>query len=101
MITKRYDKTKDEVDVTFQTHAGEVKGVSVWCDANDWQPVAMNPMGGGTWKARLHLPVDSEIQFRDLASGGAWINDEVAAAYVPNDHGTENCVVRTMRPQSP
>ncbi len=61
----------------------------------------MNHMGEGTWKVKLRLPVDSEIQFRYLASGGAWINDEAADAYVPNDHGTENCVVHTMRTESP
>ena len=36
MVIERYYKTKGEVDVTFRTHAGEVKGVSVCHDADDW-----------------------------------------------------------------
>ena len=100
-MIERYYKTKGEVDVTFRTHAGEVKGVSVCRDADDWQPVAMNLLGDGTWKVKRRLPIAIEFQFRYLASGGGGINDEAAdASYVLNDHGTENSVVRTMRLES-
>lgn len=61
----------------------------------------MNLLGDGTWKVRRSLPVESEFQFRYLASSGGGINDEAAdASSVLNDHGTEIFVVRTMRLES-
>ncbi len=101
MLKKRFFKTKDEVDVTFETTiAHDVEGVSVLCDIKDWTPVEMRRVGDA-WKARMRLPVDRHVQYRYLASGGWWLNDEAADAYVANEYGTDNSVVDTHRPLAP
>lgn len=98
MITKRYFKTKDEVEVTFELSIpDDVDGVSVLCDATDWVATPMR-RAKGAWRARLRLPVDQHIQFRYLASGGVWITDDGADGYVDNPHGGQNSVVDTYRP---
>jgi len=98
MIKKRFFKTRDDVEVTFETSVAEpVEGVSVVCDALDWTPVPMR-LVGGAWKARVRLPVNRSVQFKYLASGGVWFNDTEADAYFNTDHG-ENSVVDTHRPQ--
>lgn len=98
MIEKRYFKTKDEVEVTFATSIpANVEGVSVLCDAFEWNPAPMNRVGA-TWKARVRLPLDRAVQFRYLASGGWWLNDDAADAYEVDGQGTVNSVVHTHRP---
>ena len=98
MITKRFFKTKDEVEVTFDISIPEeVEGVSVVCDATEWKSVSMRPVAG-RWRARVRLPVDKQVQFRYLASGGIWITDGDADGYFEDDHGNRNAVVDTHRP---
>ena len=98
MIKKRYFKTKDEVEVTFAASIpAEVEGVSVVCDALRWDPAPMK-LVGKTWKARVRLPLNQAVQFRYLASGGWWLNDDAADAYEPDERGTVNSVVFTHRP---
>lgn len=97
MIKKRFFKTRDEVEVTFSTSApGRVEGVSVVCDALDWGPQPMK-LVGDTWKVRIRLPVDRQIQFRYLAPGGWWLNDDEADSYFTDEQGTVNSVVDTTR----
>ena len=97
MIKKRYFKTKDNVEVTFATSLpGDVEGVSLLCDALEWNPEPMKKVGD-TWTARVRLPLDRSVHFRYLASGGWWLNDDSADGYVSNDHGTTNSVVHTYR----
>lgn len=96
MIKKRFFKTKDEVDVTFRTSLGQdVEGVSMVCDAHDWQPIQMKSSGKRNWQLRTRMPVDQVVQFRYLASGGLWFNDDGADEYVPNAFGGDNSVVNT------
>ena len=59
MISKRYFKTKDEVDVTFKTSTvGPVEGVSLLCDFNGWNPIPMRAITKRTWKKTVRLPID-------------------------------------------
>ena len=98
MIKKRFFKTKDEVEVTFDIAIPEeVEGVSVVCDATGWEGVPMRSVAGG-WRARLRLPIDRHVQFRYLASGNLWITDDAADWYVDDAHGNQNGVVDTHRP---
>ena len=97
MIKKRFFKTKDEVEVTFAASVpAEVEGVSLVCDAFDWDPSPMK-LVGKTWKARVRLPLDRSVQFRYLATGGWWLNDDGADAYESDARGTVNSVVHTYR----
>lgn len=96
MLTKRYFKTRDDVDITFHVYAGSVDSASVCLDQDGWIPVAMRHAGRGIWKVKLRLPADREIQFRYLATAGLCINDDTAAGYVPNGFGSDNSVVSTI-----
>lgn len=99
MIKKRFFKTKDEVDVTFRTSVDdEVEGVSMVCDAHDWQPMQMKRSGKRIWQLRTRLPIDQVVQFRYLASGGLWFNDDGADEYIPNAFGEDNSVANTAKP---
>lgn len=96
MIKKRFFKTKDQVEITFQLKFDDkVEGVSMVCDAHDWHPMPMRHKGKGTWQLRTRFPVDRVVQFRYLASGGRWLNDDDADGYVPNGMGGDNSIVVT------
>lgn len=96
MFTKRFFKTKDEVEVTFQVDRSDVGSVDWCCEATDWQPVAMErAKGKGPFKLKVRLPKDRAVQFRYLLDGSEWENDEAADDYWPNEYGTDNSVVLT------
>ena len=64
-------------------------------DFNDWSAGA-TPLvkdSAGVWSVELPLAAGREYQYRYLANGTEWHNDWAADAYVPNEHGTDNCVV--------
>lgn len=98
MITKKFLEG-DEVEVTFGVDIeADVEGVSLLCEATDWEPIPMEKAEDGGWSVQVRLPADQEIQYRYLASGGIWLNDDAADAYVDGGHGSDNCVVDTHRP---
>ena len=98
MLKKRFLKSKNLVQVTFYTaaalNANEVRLVG---DFNDWDETAtpMKALKDGRFKIILELDPDSEFQFRYLVNGDEWHNDWEADQYVPNPHGSDNCVVCT------
>jgi len=94
MLKKKYLKTKDEYEVTFQlpTNAEEVVLV---CEANGWEPVVMKK-GKDAYTAKLRLPANGSYQYRFLVNNTEWVNDDAADKYVPNEHGTTNSVVETF-----
>jgi hypothetical protein len=93
LIKKRLFNTKDEVEVTFEVSVpNDIESVSVLCDAADWNPMAMRRVGDA-WRARMRLPLDRHLEYRYLASGGLWLNDDDADGY-----GSDNSVVDTHRP---
>jgi hypothetical protein len=93
MLKKKYVKTKDEYEVTFELPT-EAKEVALVCEANGWQPVAMKK-SKNTFATKLRLPANGRFEYRFLVDNGQWINDDAADAYVPNEHGTVNSVVET------
>jgi 1,4-alpha-glucan branching enzyme len=97
MLTKKYFKTKDEVEVTFEFGHVPAEEVTLVCDGADWAPVEMKKSKDGSFKAKLRLPVDGQFQFRYLLDGQRWENDEAADAYVANEYGGDNSVVYTAR----
>ena len=96
MISKRYFKTKNEVEVTFQAPAWVEHTAEVVTEATGWQPVAMrrSDRGRGPFRAKIRIPKNATIQFR-YRLDGRWENDEAADDYWPNDFGSHNGVVRT------
>lgn len=93
MLKKKYVKSKDEYEVTFElpSEAGEV---SLVCEANGWQPVAMKK-SKGTFTAKLRLPANGRYQYRYLINNSEWVNDDAADGYAANEHGSTNSVVET------
>ena len=98
MLKKRFLKSKNVVQVTFYTaDALDAESVCLVGDFNDWDELAapMNPLKDGRFKIVLELAPDCEFQFRYLVNGSEWHNDWDADQYVPNPHGSDNCVVTT------
>jgi 1,4-alpha-glucan branching enzyme len=96
MLNKRFFKTKDEVEVTFEFSHKPAETVALVGEFNNWQPVEMKKIKKtGAFKTKLRLPKNSQFQFRYLVNGSEWENDDAADAYWQNEHGTDNSVVDT------
>lgn len=96
MLTKKFFKTKDEAEVTFEFSREGVESVSLAGDFNDWQPVAMTYSKKlKTFRTKIRLPKDSDFHFRYFIDNSEWENDHAADKYLPNEFGTENSVVST------
>jgi len=97
MINKRFFKTKDEVEVTFELDAPDVaSNVAIVADFLDWQPQPMKKVPkSSTFKFKTRLPKDCSYQFRYLLDEEQWVNDPQADQYIPNGFGEDNCLVST------
>ena len=96
MLKKKYFKTKDECEVTFELDSVDAESVALVTDVNGWQPVPMaKRQKDGVYYAKMRLPKESKFQFRYLVDGDSWINDSAADAYTANEFGGENSVVIT------
>ncbi|HSH04065.1 MAG TPA: isoamylase early set domain-containing protein [Anaerolineae bacterium] len=95
MLKKKFFKTKDECEVTFEVAPEGAEEVALLIDAKEWEPISMKKLKSGTFKTKVRLPKDGEFQFRYLVDNSDWLNDEEADSYVTNEHGSENCVVST------
>ena len=97
MIVKKFFKTKDDCEVTFE-YANESAGeVALVGDFNDWEPIAMKQAkkAGSPFRVKVRMPKNGEYQFRYYVDGSYWANDEGADAYWPNEFGDTNSVVNT------
>ncbi|GAA5645847.1 MULTISPECIES: isoamylase early set domain-containing protein [Vibrio] len=97
MINKRFFKTKDEVEVTFelpQELAGD--SVALVADFLQWQPIEMTRVAKSKcYKYKTRLPKDGEFEFRYLIDNERWVNDPHADNYKPNGFGEDNSTVVT------
>lgn len=95
MITKRFFKTRDDVEVTFQIDAHGAETAALVTDIHDWQPQPMrrSARGRGPFRCKLRVPRDRSVQFRYLLDDDRWENDDAADAYWPNALGSDNSVV--------
>ncbi len=96
MVKKKFFKTSEECEVTFEVNNEDVQEVVLVGEFNGWTPVAMKPAKNGPFRTKIRLPKDGRYQFRYLADGQNWLNDEAADAYWPNEHGSENSVIFTF-----
>ncbi|WP_117236186.1 isoamylase early set domain-containing protein [Vibrio maerlii] len=97
MFKKRFFKTKDEVEVTFQwTKEDDISSVAICGDFSDWQPVAMKLNRQKVFTYKTRLAKDSSFQFRYLINEETWENDHQADDYVWNGLGSDNSVVTTF-----
>lgn len=95
MLKKKYFKTKDEVEVTFEFDANGAENVALVCEHNGWEPIQMKQTKKGPFRTKIRLPKESEFQFRYLVDEQSWQNDEAADAYRANEHGGDNSVIST------
>lgn len=96
MLKKRFFKTKDEVEVTFEWPQDNETSVAIAGDFNNWEatPLKLNKKNKA-FTLKLRLAKDSSFQFRYLIDGENWVNDDSADDYVRNSFGTDNSLVST------
>ena len=98
MLNKRFFKTKNEAEVTFEFSHPDAEDVCLLGEFNDWQPVPMKLNKKlCVFKCKQRLPVDKEFHFRYLINGKQWDNDHQADGYQANNFGSENSIVNTQR----
>ncbi|HMQ53959.1 MAG TPA: isoamylase early set domain-containing protein [Anaerolineae bacterium] len=98
MITKKFMKSKPEVQVTFELPGNiEASEAALVGEFNNWDSAA-NPLSKtkGVWKTTLKLETGKEYQFRYLVNGSEWYNDDAADKYVANNIDGENSVLVAM-----
>ena len=98
MLKKRFFKTKDECEVTFEYAGSEASEVVLVGEFNDWKPIPMKKAkkAGSPFRAKVRLPKNGRFQFRYFVDQQTWANDEAADAYWPNEYGESNSVVSTF-----
>ncbi len=98
MISKKFFKTKEECEVTFEYEGNSAKKVQLVSSANNWEPITMKKRKkDGVFYTRVRVPNNSEIQFRYLLDGSTWVNEPEADALVANEHGSQNGVIDTTK----
>lgn len=95
MLNKKFFKSKEECEVTFEVSPEQANKVALVSDFNGWQPVEMKKSKEGGFRAKVRMPKNGQYQFRYLVDNEVWVNDEAADAYWPNEHGSQNSVVFT------
>ncbi|WP_261818072.1 isoamylase early set domain-containing protein [Vibrio gallicus] len=96
MLKKRFFKTKDEVEVTFEWPKSDEQSISIAGDFTDWQPVAMKySKAKKAFNFKTRFPKEEQFQFRYLINGEVWENDPKADGYAPNSLGSDNSVLST------
>ena len=97
MLTKKYFKTKEEADVTFEFSRDDVTSVSLFAEFNEWQPILMKfNKKEKAFRTKVRLPKNTSFQFRYLLNDAEWENDYKADQYLPNVFGGEDSVVITQ-----
>lgn len=98
MLKKRFFKTKDEVEVTFEVSQNHWESAHVAGEFNNWKPEPMTLVKkSGLFKYKTRLPKEQKVQFRYLFNKHQWANDPQADDYVANDFGSDNGVVLTSK----
>jgi len=97
MLKKRFFKTKDDCEVTFEYDASNAQMVALVTEFNDWKPLPMTKAqkAGSPYRVKIRLPKEGEYQFRYFVDQSLWVNDPGADAYWANEYGESNGVVNT------
>ncbi|PMH43195.1 1,4-alpha-glucan branching protein [Vibrio sp. 10N.286.49.B3] len=98
MINKRFFKTKDEVEVTFELKDVKADSVAIAADFLGWEATPMKKLAKGTtFKFKTRLPKNEQFEFRYLINEQEWVNDAHADSYIKNSFGEENSLVSTAQ----
>lgn len=95
MLKKKFFKTIDECEVTFEVTVEDAEQVALVSEHNGWEPIQMKKLKKGPFRTKVRLPKDGQFQFRYLVDENEWRNDEAADAYWVNEHGGDNSVIFT------
>jgi 1,4-alpha-glucan branching enzyme len=96
MLKKSYSKTGRICRVTFKYNNPENAGsASLAGEFNNWSPGEhpMKKLKNGTFSVTLSLQAGNSYPFRYVLDGKAWVNDEAAHRYEPNNFGEDNSIV--------
>lgn len=94
MLKKKYFKTKNEAEITFEFSRSDVKKVELLAEFNEWKPIAMTySKASKAFRTKVRLPKESSFAFRYLLDDVEWENDYQADQYLPNDFGSEDSIV--------
>jgi len=99
MIKKRFFKTKNECELTFELEDRAATSAELVSSASGWKPVAMKRVKPGLFRTTLRVPVGSRTEFRYRVDGGRWVDDPTADGTVANRFGSMNCVADASRPE--
>lgn len=98
MLTKKFFKTKEEAEITFEFDRHDVASVSLCADFNNWQAIEMKfNKKTQTFKTKVKLPKGENFHFKYLLDNAEWENDDKADLYLPNEFGSDNSVVSTIQ----
>ena len=91
-IKKQFLKSKPVCKITFKltkNQANMADTVSVVGDFNNWDVPAgaLNKLKDGSFSQTLELESGKTYQFRYVADGKTWFNDEEADSFQDSGHG--------------
>lgn len=97
MLQKNYTPKRTVCKVTFSLPKEWAKeNVQLVGDFNDWDKKADSlERKKDKWEITMRLKPETKYRFRYLIDGEIWKNDDAADAYIPNEFGTEDSVVKT------
>lgn len=98
-IKKQYLKSNGSCNVTFslpKEAAPGAKVVTIVGDFNNWNATEapMKKLRNGSFQLTVKLERDREYRFRYLIDATRWENDWCADAYLPNEFGCDDSLVR-------
>ena len=97
MLKKKFFKTKNEAEITFEFSAEKNKSVALVADFNQWEPVKMKFVKKDkVFRTKVRLPKNEVFHFRYLLDNQQWENDHRADEYMPNPFGSDNSVLKTQ-----
>jgi 1,4-alpha-glucan branching enzyme len=97
MLKKSYSKTGNFCRVTFKLSADVEAKTAVLCgEFNEWDQKAhpMKQLKDGSFSVSLSVPAPQTYRFRYLLDGSRWENDWEADGYLPNEHGSEDSILK-------
>lgn len=101
-VTKKFLKTKPEVQVTFEVSkeaAEEASQVYLLGEFADWEPVELKKLKTGVFRGTVKVPTNEQssyqYRYRMVMADGSekFDNDWEAESYISNPFGGENSVI--------
>ena len=95
-MIKKTTRKDGYIHVSFYTEAmPEAESAHLVGEFNDWDTNEhpMRRLKDGRFMASCVFHPGERHEYRYLVNGETWINDAQAEQYVPNPHGSDNCVV--------